>query len=242
MTKKELKKSPRGKSLLRALHAGGLFRWERPITLGEKAMDVLTHGIGMGLSIAGITILVAFSAVYGNAWTIVSTSIFGVTMFLLYFGSTMCHMLSGQKYGKLFEIWDHIAIYALIAGTYTPFLLVNLRTTVVGWPVFALLWSIVAIGAFVSIKNPNHQPKWVVLLYLFMGWIALFILPWMLNYIPPIGNRLILAGGLSYSIGVIFYLWRRLKFSHAIWHTFVIGGTVLMFFAVLYGSILRYSA
>lgn len=225
--------------LLRVLRATGLFRWERRSTRAEEILNVLTHGIGIGLAIAGLTLLVVFAAIYGDAWSVVSCAIFGVTMFTLYFGSTMCHITIGRKSECFFEVWDSVAIYALIAGTYTPFLLVNLRGPI-GWTVFGILWAIVIWGAIVKIRNPRQQPKWVVALYLIMGWTLLFILPAMLKNISPRGLWFILAGGLSYSFGVIFYLWRRLKFSHAIWHLFVIGGTVCFFFAVLYGAILDF--
>lgn len=236
---KKVKEDKRASRMLRVLRATGLFHWERPSTHAEEAMNILTHGIGIGLALAGLTLLVVFAAMYGNAWSVVSCAIFGVTMFTLYFGSTMCHATIGQKSECFFEVWDSVAIYALIAGTYTPFLLVNLRGPL-GWTVFGILWAIVIFGAVVKIRNPHQQPKWVVALYLIMGWALLFILPAMLRNIPPRGLWFILAGGLSYSIGVIFYLWRRLKFSHTIWHLFVIGGTVCFFFAVLYGAILDY--
>ena len=234
---KNVRRDRHASRLLRILRATGLFRWERKSTRAEEILNILTHGIGIGIAIAGLTLLVVFAAIYGNAWSVVSCAIFGATMFTLYFGSTMCHALIGRRGECFFEVWDNIAIYALIAGTYTPFLLVNLRGGL-GWSVFGILWAIVIFGAIVKIRNPHQQPKWVVALYLIMGWTLLFILPAMLRHIPPRGLWFILAGGLSYSIGVIFYLWRKLKFSHAIWHLFVIGGTVCFFFAVLYGAIL----
>ena len=234
---KQVRRDEHASRLLRILRATGLFRWERKSTHAEELLNVLTHGIGIGLAIAGLTLLVVFAAIYGNAWSVVSCAIFGATMFTLYFGSTMCHITIGHKCECFFEVWDSVAIYALIAGTYTPFLLVNLRGGL-GWTVFGILWAIVIFGAIVKIRNPHQQPKWVVGLYLLMGWTLIFILPAMLRNIPPRGLWFILAGGLSYSLGVIFYLWRKLKFSHAIWHLFVIGGTVCFFFAVLYGAIL----
>lgn len=236
---KEVKHNPRSNRLLRILRATGLFRWERPSTKSEEVLNILTHGIGIGLAIAGLTLLVVFAALSGNVWAIVSCAIFGLTMFTLYFGSTMCHATIGEKSECFFEVWDSVAIYALIAGTYTPFLLVNLRGWV-GWTVFGILWAIVIFGAVMKIRNPKQQPKWVVLLYLIMGWTLLFILPLMLRSIPVRGLWFILAGGLSYSIGVIFYLWRKMKYSHAIWHLFVIGGTVCFFFAVLFGCIIDF--
>jgi len=236
---KQVKCDERGGHLLRILRATGLFRWERPSTKCEEVLNILTHGIGIGLAIAGLTLLVVYAALAGNAWAIVSCAIFGLTMFTLYFGSTMCHATIGKKSECFFEVWDSVAIYALIAGTYTPFMLVNLRGPI-GWTVFGILWAIVFFGAFMKIRNPKQQPKWLVLLYLVMGWTLLFILPAMIRNIPARGMWFILAGGLSYSVGVIFYLWRRLKFSHAIWHLFVIGGSVCFFFAVLFGCIIDY--
>ncbi len=236
---KQVKRDARGGHLLRILRATGLFRWERPSTKSEEVLNILTHGIGIGLAIAGLTLLVVYAALAGNAWAIVSCAIFGLTMFTLYFGSTMCHATIGKPGECFFEVWDSVAIYALIAGTYTPFMLVNLRGPI-GWTVFGILWAIVIFGAVMKIRNPKQQPKWMVLLYLVMGWTLLFILPAMIKYIPARGMWFILAGGLSYSVGVIFYLWRRLKFSHAIWHLFVIGGSVCFFFAVLFGCIIDY--
>ena len=236
---KAVKSDSRGSRLLRILQATGLFRWERPSTKSEEVLNILTHGIGIGLAIAGLTLLVVFAALAGNVWAIVSCAIFGLTMFTLYFGSTMCHATIGQKSECFFEVWDSVAIYALIAGTYTPFLLVNLRGWI-GWTVFGILWAIVIFGAIMKIRNPRQQPKWMVALYLVMGWTLIFILPAMLRSIPERGLWFILAGGLSYSLGVIFYLWRKMKYSHAIWHIFVIGGSVCFFFAVLFGCIIDF--
>jgi hemolysin III len=210
------------------------------VSKAESVLNILTHGIGIGLAIAALVVLACFAVIYGNPWSIVSVAIFGTTMFTLYFGSTMCHAMIGQKYDSFFEVWDSIAIYALIAGTYTPFLLVNLRDFT-GWTVFAVLWTIVFIGAYMKIRYPSYQPKWIVMLYLLMGWALIFILPSMIEAVSSRGMMFALAGGLSYSIGVLFYLWRRLKFSHTVWHLFVIGGSVFFFFAVLYGTILDYA-
>lgn len=236
---KQVKKDKRASGLLKVLQATGLFRWERESTHSEHVMDILTHGIGIGLAIAGLTLLVVFAVLKQDPWAITSCAIFGLTMFTLYFGSTMCHVMIGQKGESFFEVWDSVSIYALIAGTYTPFLLVNLRGAL-GWTVFGILWAIVIFGAVMKIKSPKRQPKWMVALYLVMGWTLVFILPWMIERISPRGMWFILAGGLSYSLGVIFYLWRRMKYSHTVWHLFVIGGSVCFFFAVLFGSIIDY--
>lgn len=236
---KAVKQDSHANRLLRVLRATGLFRWERPSTKSEEVLNILTHGIGVGLAIAALTLLVVFASLAGNPWAIVSTAIFGVTMITLYFGSTMCHATIGKKGECFFEVWDSVAIYALIAGTYTPFLLVNLRGGL-GWTVFGILWAIVIFGAIMKIRSPKQQPKWMVALYLVMGWTLLFILPAMIRNIPIRGLWFILAGGLSYSLGVIFYLWRKMKYSHVIWHLFVIGGSVCFFFAVLFGCIIDF--
>jgi hemolysin III len=234
---KAVKKDTHASKLLKVLRATGLFRWEKPSTKSEEVVNILTHGIGIGLAIAALTLLVVFAVLAGNVWAIVSCAIFGVTMITLYFGSTMCHAMIGQKSECFFEVWDSVAIYALIAGTYTPFLLVNLRGPL-GWTVFGILWVIVIFGAVMKIRSPKQQPRWMVALYVAMGWTLLFILPAMIANISVRGLWFILAGGLSYTIGVIFYLWRRMKFSHAVWHLFVIGGSVCFFFAVMFGCIL----
>lgn len=234
---KAVKKDSHAAGLLSALQATGFFRWEKKPTKTEWVMDVLTHGIGIGLAIAALCILEVFAVLSGNPWAVVSCAIFGLTMFTLYFGSTMCHAMIGQKSECFFEIWDSVAIYALIAGTYTPFCLVNLRGPL-GWSVFGFLWAIVIIGAIMKFRNPHQQPRWLVGLYIAMGLTCLAILPQMIQNIPARGMWFILAGGLSYIIGTLFYLYRRMKFSHAIWHLFVIGGSVCFFFAVLFGSIL----
>ena len=234
---KKIKRDVRGGALLHALQATGLFRWERKPSKSEEVLNILTHGIGIGLAIAGLTLLVVFAAMRGDPWAVVSCAIFGVTMITLYFGSTMCHATTGKRSECFFEVWDSVAIYALIAGTYTPFCLVNLRGPV-GWTLFGILWAIVIFGAVMKIRSPRRQPKWMVGLYLLMGWALVFALPAMFAHIPLRGLSFILAGGLSYSLGVIFYLWRRMKYSHGVWHMFVIGGTVCFFFAVLFGCIM----
>jgi hemolysin III len=238
--KQALTQDTRSMRLYRALSKTGLFRWERPSTKPEEVLNVMTHGIGIGIAIAGLVILCVFAALHRDPWAVVSCALFGLTMITLYFGSTFCHAMIGNKSESFFEVWDSIAIYALIAGTYTPFCLVNMRGPL-GWTVFGVLWAIVILGAVMKIRRPKHQPRWIVLLYLIMGWTIAMILPWMIDAIPARGWWFILAGAASYSFGVIFYLWRRMKFSHAVWHLLVIGGSVCFFFAVLFGSIIDYA-
>ena len=217
---REVKCDSHACKVLKALRATGLFRWERKSTRGEEMLNVLTHGIGIGLAIAGLVLLVVYAAIAGDAWAVVSCAIFGATMIALYLGSTMCHSLIGKKGECFFEVWDNIAIYALIAGTYTPFMLVNCRGPV-GWSVFGFLWASTLFGAYINILNPHQQPRGTVILYLLMGWTLLLILPVMIRNIPPRGLWFILAGGLSYTLGVIFYVGRKLQFRHGVWHLFM---------------------
>jgi hemolysin III len=234
-----VKKDKRAFGLLKLLRASGLFRWERKPAKSEWVLDILTHGIGIGLAIAALTLLVAFAVIKHDPWAVVSCAIFGATMVALYFGSTMCHAMIGSRGDSFFEVWDSVAIYALIAGTYTPFCLVNLRGWI-GWTLFGILWAMTIIGAIMKIRNPKHQPRWIVLLYLAMGLAVLFVLPKLIESMSARGLWFILAGGLSYIVGILFYLYRKMKFSHTIWHLFVIGGSVCFFFAVLFGSIIDF--
>jgi len=234
-----IKQDKHASKLLKVLQATGLFRWERPSTKSEEILNILTHGIGIGLAIAALCVMVVFAVLHHNIWAIVACSIFGVTMFTLYFGSTMCHATIGDKSECFFEVWDSVAIYALIAGTYTPFLLVNLRGGL-GWTFFGILWAVVIFGSIMKFKNPRREPKWMVLLYLIMGWTLIWILPAMIKHVSARGMWFVLSGALSYSVGVIFYLWRKMKYSHALWHLFVIGGSVCFFFAILFGSIIDF--
>ena len=227
---KEVKSDSHASRVLRALRATGLFRWERPSTKSEEVLNILTHGIGIGLAMAGLTLLVVFAVLAHNTWAIVSCAIFGLTMFTLYFGSTMCHAMIGQKSECFFEVWDSVAIYALIAGTYTPFCLVNLRGGL-GWTVFGILWAITIFGAIMKIARPKQQPKWMVALYLVMGWMAIFVLPQCWKQGGPMFVGLMLAGGLCYSIGTIFYT-RKKPYSHFIWHLWIAIAALIFLAAI----------
>ena len=146
----------------------------RAYTVGEEIYHSIIHGLGIILSIAGLTILAAFSARYGNAWTIVSTVIFGSSMIILYTASTLYHAIASQQAKKVLKKFDHIAIYYLIAGTYTPFLLVNLRGTI-GWTIFGIIWGLAFVGTVLKLLTSGSGTKiWSVGLYLLMGWLIVF--------------------------------------------------------------------
>lgn len=210
----------------------------KPITdqpeysFGEELAHAITHGIGAILSIAGLTLLVAFSALRGDAWHVVSSAIFGTTLVLLYSASTLYHSFPQPKVKRIFRIMDHSAIYLLIAGTYTPFLLVSLRGAW-GWTLFGVVWGAAIAGVWFKVFHTGRFPKLSTTLYIVMGWVALVAIKPMMENIPLGGLILILAGGLTYTVGVVFYFMHRMIYHHAVWHLFVLGGSILHFFAVL---------
>lgn len=210
----------------------------RAYTVGEEIYHSIIHGLGIILSVAGLTILAAFSARYGNAWTIVSTVIFGSSMIILYTASTLYHAIASQQAKKVLKKFDHIAIYYLIAGTYTPFLLVNLRGTI-GWTIFGIIWGLAFVGTVLKLLTSGSGTKvWSVGLYLLMGWLIVFASKELYHNISTTGLVFLVLGGLFYTFGIVFYVWKSKKYTHAVWHFMVLAGTIMHFFAVLYGCVL----
>ena len=207
-------------------------------SFGEEIANSVTHGIGALLAVAGLIVLISAAVVHGNTWHIVSSSIFGSSMILLYLASTLYHSIPAPRAKKVLRLFDHIAIYLLIAGTYSPFLLVNLRGPW-GWSLFALVWGIALTGIILKVTPLGHKRGLSLTLYLALGWIILIAIKPLLSALEPVGMRLLVAGGLAYTGGVIFYGWQRLPYNHAIWHLFVLAGSCLHFFAVLFYVIPR---
>lgn len=211
----------------------------RPYTKSEEIWHSVIHGIGIALSIAALVILVAFSAAAGNTWAVVSTAIFGVSMILLYSASTVYHAIPNPDIKKKLKKFDHISIYYLIAGTYTPFLLVNLRGAV-GWTIFGIVWGLALVGTFLKIYAGGSGTKvWSISLYLLMGWMIVFASRALVANLSHLAMVFLVLGGLSYTLGIAFYVWKSKKYTHAIWHGFVLVGTIMMFFAVLFGVALH---
>lgn len=206
-------------------------------TKNEEIMNAVTHGIGAGLSIAGLVVLVVFASMQSDAWKIVASAIYGASMIVLYTASTLYHSFSKTKAASKLNMFDHISIYYLIAGSYTPFMLVNLRGGW-GWSIFGVVWACAIAGTVLKIIYGNKLRKVSTIIYLAMGWmIIIAIYPFVKN-VETGGIILVVLGGLSYTIGVIFYKWKSLPFNHAIWHLFVLAGTILQFFAVLFYVVL----
>lgn len=205
---------------------------ERTHTRSEEIANWATHGLGLVLSVVGLTLLIVFSSQRGDTWHVVSFTVFGLTLLLLYTVSTVYHAVRGHRARQLLRRLDHAAIFLLIAGTYTPFLLTNLRGPW-GWSLFGVIWGLCGAGAVFQLFFGERYRVTSTLAYVFAGWLIVVAIRPMIMHVPPGGLWLLLAGGLCYTAGVAFFLWRRMRFHHAVWHTFVLGGSVCHFLAVL---------
>jgi hemolysin III len=199
----------------------------------EELANSITHGIGAVLSIGALGILTAFASLFGNAWHIVSCSIFGVTLILLYTTSTLYHSIQTPRAKTVLRVLDHAAIFLLIAGTYTPFVLVNMRGPW-GWSLFGVVWTIALLGVIFQVSLLRRWPVASVGLYVGMGFLIVFAIKPLLATLTPKGLQLLIAGGLAYILGLVFYGWRRLPYHHAVWHLFVLAGSTFHFFSILF--------
>ena len=202
-------------------------------TMGEAIANSISHGIGMLLSIAGLVVLVVWAAGSGNGWHLVSFSIFGGTLVLLYLASTLYHSLPMPRVKQAFKIIDHSAIFLLIAGTYTPFMLVHLRGPW-GWSILGIIWALAILGILMKVFYISKFRKISVALYVFMGWLGIIAFKEMFAQVPFLSLTLLVSGGLSYTLGLAFYGWRKLPYHHAVWHIFVIGGSTFHYLAIWY--------
>jgi hemolysin III len=202
-------------------------------SLGEEIANSVTHGIGAGLSVAGLTVLVVLAAIYGDVWRIVSFSIYGSTMIMVYLSSTLYHSFQHPQVKRILRIIDHASIYLLIAGTYTPFLLVSMRGAW-GWTLLVIVWGLALLGVGFKAIFTHRFQKLSLLAYILMGWLSVIVLKEALVSIPVGGLLLVAIGGVIYTVGIIFYIWKKLPYNHAIWHLFVLGGSMCHYFAILF--------
>jgi len=202
-------------------------------TVGEEIANSLTHGLGAVLGIAGLVVLVTLAALHGDVWDVVSCSVYGGTMVVLYTASTLYHGITAPRAKRVLQVADHSAIFLLIAGTYTPFTLVSLRGPW-GWSIFGAVWGLAAAGIILEIAFPRRWPALALTLYIAMGWVVVVAVKPLLAVLPTGGLVLLVLGGLAYTAGIGFYAWKKLPYGHAIWHLFVLAGTILHFFAVLF--------
>ncbi|MDX1809112.1 MAG: hemolysin III family protein [Sulfurospirillaceae bacterium] len=202
-------------------------------SLAEEILNASTHGLGILLSIVGLSVLVAFSTLNGSVILIVSCAIFGASLIFGYTFSTLYHAITNEKAKQIFRKFDHASIYFLIAGTYTPIALVVLKG-ILGWSIFGVVWAVSIFGIILEFIDSAKFRKLSILLYLLMGWFIVIATNQLIHNMAPGGLWLIVIGGLSYSIGVVFYLWKKIPYNHAIWHLFVLGGSICHYFAVLF--------
>jgi hemolysin III len=199
----------------------------------EEKINAVTHGVGTGLAVAGLVALMVSVYGAGDIWCVTSAIMYGVSLVVLYLASTLYHSFTGRKVKQVFQIIDHAAIYVLIAGTYTPFLLILIRGTL-GWIMFGVIWGLAVVGILFKTMFAQRFEIMSTVGYLLMGWLVVFLGKPLVMALPTPGLIWLVAGGLLYSLGSVFYLARRIPFHHAIWHLFVIAGSVAHFITVYF--------
>ncbi len=202
-------------------------------TLGEEITNAILHGIGALLSIAALVLCVVFGAIHHNAYAVVSSCIYGSTLIILYTMSCLYHSLKVNNAKRVFRIIDHCSIYLLIAGTYTPYALVTLNGPL-GWTIFGVIWGCAILGIVLNAVDMNRWKIFSMILYIAMGWAIIFTIEPLIRLIEIGGFYLLLAGGIVYTVGAIFYgIGKKYKYMHSIFHFFVLGGSILHFFSIL---------
>jgi hemolysin III len=198
----------------------------------EELANVLTHGAGAVASLAGGAVLLTVAALQGDGWKVASSAVFGTTLVLLYTASTLYHAARSPVAKARLKVLDHCAIYLLIAGSYTPFTLVGLRGGW-GWSLFGVVWGLAVVGTIFKLFFTGRFPRLSTATYIAMGWLAVIAIVPMVQRLPAVTLAWMVAGGVTYTLGTIFYHSRRIRYAHAIWHLFVIGGSACHFVAVL---------
>jgi hemolysin III len=199
----------------------------------EEKLNVISHGIGFLLSIAALVLLVVYASMYGSVWHVVSYSIYGGSLILLYLASTLYHSTKKPKLRGRLQIFDHAAIYVLIAGTYTPFTLVTLNGTT-GWIMFGITWAFALTGIILKIIFTGRFNLLSTIMYVFMGWIVVLAIKPLIQNLPFMGLMWLFAGGVFYTIGAVLYSIKSIKYNHAIFHIFVLAGSFCHFMAIFF--------
>jgi hemolysin III len=207
---------------------------KRAYSAGEELAHAIMHGFGFLAGIAVMVLLVVFSTLRKGVWEVVSCAVYATTFILLYLASTLYHAVPNPKAKRIFKTIDHSAIYLLIAGTYTPFALAPLRGAL-GWTIFGAIWSAAVIGIIFKAFFTGRFKAVSLISYLFMGWFCIIAIKPLWRELSTAGFVFLAAGGLCYSVGAVFYAWQSLKWSHAIWHVFVLAGSLCHFFSILLG-------
>lgn len=206
-------------------------------TLGEEIANAVTHGLGVLLALAGGIVLVVFAAGTKDVYKVVSSVIFGASLILMFTMSTMYHSLTNEKAKYVFRIFDHTSIFILIAGTYTPLTLVALRGTL-GWSIFSVVWASTILGVIFNAISVERFKKFSMVCYIASGWGILFAIVPLVQRLDVYGVALLIAGGVMYTGGLIFYKKKEVRYMHSIWHIFVLAGAVFHYFCILFYVIL----
>lgn len=199
----------------------------------EELANSLTHGFGLALSLVAAPVLILTAIATEDPWRIVAVSIYAATLVMLYAASTLYHSVRRVEHKEKWQRVDHAAIYLLIAGTYTPFTLISLRGAW-GWSLFGVVWGLAVIGVILKSSYGARLPALSTAIYLAMGWLIVIALRPLSQHVAPTGLRWLALGGALYTGGVVFYVWERIRYSHAVWHLFVLGGSISHFAAVLW--------
>ncbi len=200
-------------------------------TLGEEIFNAVSHGAGGLLAIGGTVVLIVFTAIYADAWAVVSSAIYGASLIMLYTMSTLYHAITNEKAKKFFRVMDHNTIFFLIAGTYTPVTLAVLRGAT-GWILFGIVWGAAIVGIVLNSIDLERFRKPSIVCYILMGWVVIFAINPMLAAMPALSSVFLFLGGGFYTVGVIFYAIKKVKYFHSIWHLFVVAGSVFHYFAI----------
>jgi len=207
--------------------------WQNPFyTLREEIANSVTHGVGAALSLAGLVTLIVLAHLYGDGYVVAGFTIFGASLLILYLASTLYHAIQHRPAKRILRKFDHAAVYLLIAGTYTPFLLISLRGTI-GLPLLAVVWGMALLGVVWKMFFTGRYEVIATIVYVLMGWMCVLALRQMLQNVPPLGVTLLFAGGIVYTAGVLVYALEKIPYNHAVWHLFVLGGSACHFAAVM---------
>ena len=214
---------------------------KRSYSLSEELISSVSHGVGAVIGLVELVVGVWFAALSGNLWAVVAMSIYGFSLVLLFLMSTLYHALTPKRAKAVFRIFDHVSIFVLIAGSYTPYTLVLIRehNPVLGWAVFIIIWVMAILGIiFIAISIERFKVSSMIA-YLGMGWMIVFAMSTLVQLLSPLGLALLIGGGVVYTAGVIFYaIGSKKKYFHSIWHFFVLGGSLLHYFSILFDVIL----
>ena len=206
-------------------------------TLGEEIFNSISHGAGTLLAIGGTAVLIVLSAIYSTPWAVVSSAIYGASLIILYTMSTLYHAITNNTAKKFFRIMDHNTIFFLIAGTYTPITLAIMGGAL-GWVLFGIVWGAAAVGIVFNSIDLEKFSKPSIVCYVLMGWVVSFAIKPLIEATSAVFLIFLLLGGIFYTLGIIFYAIKKIKYFHSVWHLFTVAGSVFHYFAILYEIVL----